>query len=567
MMLRNPSGKFFLVILFASSFLTTVNSWSVTPDPYPGITCERAIKDSKESWYPKPGKTWSDKVTKKLAWCELYGDGNNGQPSPLPPTTAASAGVWPNTNTRFYPGIYVYTDKNNPEPEVCTKAYNTMFGGRAKDFVYRDKQGKPKSYLGCFVQVELKKLYKNEKKAPHAYQTKCSRSTTARNPNWNNYNWEYLESFLNLPIVKKGGAKIYLQLQDTYADNSPLPVWMHDQNIGYKYASHYNGRPKGSLALWRRQTQYAMMDLSHALAKRFKGDKRLAGIQLVETFEQTSKMPADYPKNGRAGKSSCGAVANLKRGPAAMRQGRIFHAHGFKEADPNLMVIVMNAAKNVEAGYAGNLDKRDIPLNWGNKPRPAKWGLKDLPGQWGIAINGPLMFQKGCGSKAFGTNDCEGWSLENVQRHALANDRAVSVDSQSNEWKFDIEKNERACCRTGNQNPWGYNYWQGIYAFWPGHAGKERHIPTPSEWIWYYSGKPKKKGAAANSKLGQYGPDPAGVIPAHYFVVRNLPGKVMVSPDNHSNIVDTRTVQNYREAFDRFGPKGTGAMISFPKGY
>jgi hypothetical protein len=41
----------------------------------------------------------------------------------------------------------------------------------------------------------------------------------------------------------------------------------------------------------------------------------------------------------------------------------------------------------------------------------------------------------------------------------------------------------------------------------------------------------------------------------------------MVDPDDRSTVVDTRTSENYAEAFDSFGPPGTGAMISFPDNY
>ncbi|MES9970479.1 MAG: hypothetical protein ABW092_10640 [Candidatus Thiodiazotropha sp.] len=442
-----------------------------------------------------------------------------------------------------------------------------MFGEGADRWVYRDEQGNPKSYLGCFVQIELKKLYKDERRAPHAYAGQCSRSETAQDPNWDNYNWEYIEGFLNLPMVKEGGAKIYLQLQGTYAAHSPLPTWMHTQDIGYQYPSVYNGSSKWSLALWRRQTQYALMDLGHALGKRFKGDERLAAIHLPESFEQTRYMPSDYPQDGAGTSTPCGIVANLDRGAQAMRQGRIFQAHGIKEGDPNLMVIVMNAAARVEEGYAGEFSRRDMSPSWGNKPLPMRWGLKDLPGQWGVSTNGALMFQNGCGTNAFGQHDCQGWALDNVQRHALANDRVVSVDAQSREWIIDKDYLNGSCCRYGDENPWGSYSWDGVYAFWPGQNGKLRHIPTPAEWAWYYSGEPKKQGSAGDSGLGQYGRDPGGVIPAHYFVVRNLPVPAMVDPDDRSVVVDTRTPENYAEAFDTFGPTGTGAMISFPEGY
>lgn len=557
-------NKLVLRILLFTLLVTPISisstiAHSAQSDPYPSISCAFARQESQKPWFPS-GKTYSNRIQAKLEWC-----GSSKVDVSAALRTSTSNGVWPNTNTRFYPGIYLYTDKSNPEPSTCTQLYNSMFGSRASDYVYKDSKGNQKSYLGCFVQIELKKFYKDPSKAPHAYSGTCSRSSVARNPGWSNYNWSYLESFLNLPIVKNGNVKIYLQLQDTYAKRSPLPSWMHNQKIGYRYISHYDGSEKWSVALWRREAQYALMDLSHAIAKRFKGDKRLSAIQLPESFSQARPMPSDYI--GTAKKSGCGRVGNIDRSDFALKQGRVFQAHGIKEGDPNMLVIVMNAGIGKENGFSGSYTAKDTPITWGNKSKPSRWGLMHLPGQWGVAANGPLMFQNGCGTRPFGELDCKGRSLKKMQRHALANDRVVSIDSQSNEWKLEKEYLTGACCRKGNQNPWGYNYWKGIYAYWPGHAGKYRYIPTPAEWVWYYSGKPRKQGAAANSKLGQYGPDPAGVIPAHYFVVRVLPERSMVSPDNYSRVVDTRTAKNYLDAFKAFGPKGTGAMISFPKGY
>jgi hypothetical protein len=63
------------------------------------------------------------------------------------------------------------------------------------------------------------------------------------------------------------------------------------------------------------------------------------------------------------------------------------------------------------------------------------------------------MFQNGCGSKAFGHHDCQDWALENIQRHALANDRVVSVDSQDHEWLIDKDSLTGSRCRLGDENP------------------------------------------------------------------------------------------------------------------
>jgi len=87
-------------------------------------------------------------------------------------------------------------------------------------------------------------------------------------------------------------------------------------------------------------------------------------------------------------------------------------------------------------------------------------------------------------------------------------------------------------------NPWGYS--------------NMSVAQTPSHIIWALSGAPK--GIIKDSKLGQTGDDPPGIIPVHNIIVEF---DKSWSP----------TVSEWHTAIDTFGPPGTFAFPYLPPGY
>lgn len=442
--------------------------------------------------------------------------------------------VWPGTTTRFFPGIYFGAGRNG-EPGKCTQVFDEAFGpnDRGESWRAEDERGNKITFLGCFMTIDVRRLYVDESLAPHAYDQDCARSSTAQDPGWSNYDWAYIESFFDEPFIADEGGKLYLQLDDIYGGN-PLPQWMDAQGLGYAN--------QGAAALWRQKTTNALMDVLQAFATRFAGDDRIAAVMLTETYRQSDPMPDDF----FGSEPACGNVDGLTS-ISAKRQGRIYEAVALKDGDPDLMVIVMNLTPAMEDGHGASSP-----------------GMNDLPGQWGAASNGAQLFVGGCGSGTHGDVDCDQGAHSGfwaVQKYGVTGSHAASVDTQSNEWTISND----SCCRLDDENPWGDDPWSYVSGYWPGQGGEWKNQPTPSQWVWYYSGEPRNP--SDDSALGQSGRDPGGVSPVSYFVCRNLPGPVMQASESDDTRVDTRTYENFAEAFDTFGPPGTGAMFRLPEGY
>jgi len=93
----------------------------------------------------------------------------------------------------------------------------------------------------------------------------------------------------------------------------------------------------------------------------------------------------------------------------------------------------------------------------------------------------------------------------------------------------------------GIPNPWGYS---------------NQKVPqTASHILWALSGKPK--GENKDSRLGQQGEDPPGIMPVHTVFIdwKTTWGK------------NNPTLQQWHTAIDTFGPPGTFAFPYLPSGY
>lgn len=455
------------------------------------------------------------------------GDGGAGGGGP------AARGVWPGTTTRFFPGIYFVAGRN-PTPDRFTTVFDQGFAAHDDGERWRDEDdaGHKITYVGCAAWVNVEQFYVDPTEAPADYGTICARSSTAADPDWSNYDWSYLENLLAADPIANGGAKLFLAIDDTFGN--PLPTWMIDQEMDFL--------TERRAALWRQRTTFALMDFLEAFATRFAGDDRIAAVMLTETYAGGGTMPADYD----SGASACGNVDGLS-GIDAMRQGRIYEAVALKSGDPDQLVMVMNLVPAMHTGYGTGSP-----------------GMNDLPGQWGALVNGARFFGGTCGSGTAGEVDCTElphsgfWSQ---QSFGLTGSHAAGVDTQSNEWEF----SDDGCCRLGDANPWGVDPWPTVTGYWPGQGGEWKEQPTPAQWVWYYGDEPKN--AADDSGLGQSGRDPGGVSPVHYYLARVRPPPEIQASEADDTSADTRTYDAFAEAFETFGPPGTGAMFRYPDGY
>jgi hypothetical protein len=180
--------------------------------------------------------------------------GGGGGSGPVEP-------LWPGTTTGFFPGIY-FLGGRNPQPSRCTQVWDEAFGpyNDGEDWRAEDAHGNKITYLGCFITIDIRRLYVDESLAPHGYDQECTRSSAAQDPGWSNYDWAYVESFFDEAFIAERGGKLYIQLDDIYGGN-PLPQWMDDQGLGYA--------SQGAAALWRQKTTNALMDVMQAFATRF----------------------------------------------------------------------------------------------------------------------------------------------------------------------------------------------------------------------------------------------------------------------------------------------------------
>ena len=201
-------------------------------------------------------------------------------------------------------------------------------------------------------------------------------------------------------------------------------------------------------------------------------------------------------------------------------------------------------------------------------------GLDDLPGVQGVSVQDVKFFVHSCGRSPVGTPDClKGrWAQHWLAQQAMIrDDLAVMVHSERNGWHVDTKEPRRA----GSLNPWNVARWPKVDSPWDGEqvGGVGTHMfPDPMFWVWYCSGSPKAEGAAADSELGQPGPDPAGVIPAHFYEP-SLPWCAKPGCANDGGrFADSwyrgnLSRERFRKAFEIFGPSGTKAMFALPKGY
>ncbi|OPZ07503.1 MAG: hypothetical protein BWZ10_02811 [candidate division BRC1 bacterium ADurb.BinA364] len=276
---------------------------------------------------------------------------------------------------------------------------------------------------------------------------------------------------------------------------------------------------------------YMWQDILAAFAARHRDDTRIAAVLFDELYPRMWEPHVDL----------CGNVHELDD-PQAVNSAQMELMKAYLEQDPGMLCA---------------------PINWysGIEPIREKWekgfgngspGADDLPGVQGHYRQDPRFFQNGLGKDAeSGIDDIRNSFMNDylIQYYGVKKLAPVFAGTEGTGWYLDTHD-----YRTGNENPWNAAPWPQEGDSLPNDDGNP--MPSARFWAWYYSGAPKAKGGAADSRLGQEGPDPSGVVPANFY----CPDVVEGNRFGHS-------VERWLAAFRTFGPKGTQAMFAHPDGY
>jgi len=464
-----------------------------------------------------------------------------------PSNTSAAEPVWPGTQTRFYPGIYPRVTGQNLDVSAIESGLNDWWGNVDRDLYREEKNGRRLTHLGIKCTFGAKTIFSsywyNHATGPYDYENNCSNSAVMQDPNavvsgQPVYNWSWFDGILALPLIASGECKVIFKFDDQGIVWDHCNWWVTQgmMNADLDHPRKYD---------WA----YARckMDFLKAFATHYAGDPKIAGFEIEEY--------AGVENDGW----TCSPVVPDQNWQISAENGSSFYpAKAMLEADPTLMIFFIGAAAFCDRYFEG---------------AGTGLGMDDLPGVQGVSVQDVKPFVNTCGEGEPGDDDCPSgaWAQHWLgQQGMLRNDLAVMVHSERNGWR--MYATDR---RVGAENPWGVTQWPALDAPWDGEqvGGVGSHMmPDPAFWVWYCSGPPRAEGAAADSELGQAGPDPAGVIPAVFYEA-SLPwctGAGCASDDG--KFADSWHLGNlsrdrFRKAFRMFGPAGTKAMFDLPDGY
>jgi hypothetical protein len=396
---------------------------------------------------------------------------------------------------KFYPGFIVDDDESPSTPAKLESAWQKFFDG-ARKTTYRP----PGVYGGLIFRRAMNLYYKNENVRP----------TNPANPNDPNYDWSGLDAAFNINAVQNEGALLVLSIGfNTWGSTPSLPKWL----INAPYDALWIRGTGGSMPKLYRYVGPDERGLTNRGTSPYVVDELLMFVQamhdhLVATgninkvmfvwgweMEPVTPYPADYVK------------ADFYHGLGLLNSGvaKIF-------AKSNIYVT----ASSMTGDSAG----LDIRWQYMNNPL--------------VGMNFPDM------------------KLDNTVLAKLTS--AIRFNDRNGVYQKDIRPLEQQTEANGQRpniyfdpaipNPWGYS----------ATTTKE----TYSHIVWALSGSPKATDPAKrDSKLGQVGEDPPGIMPVHDLVViwGNTYG------------VNAPTIDEVHKAIDTFGPPGTFAFPYFPPGY
>ncbi|MBN1673492.1 MAG: hypothetical protein JXR37_20775 [Kiritimatiellae bacterium] len=459
--------------------------------------------------------------------------------------------VWPGSATRFYPGIY---PRANGEPAAIAKVLDEWWAHVDRDTYREVRNGRRLTHVGLkcsfLPNAVFAPYWREHEKGPHDYAGSRTNSVLMQNPDavvdgHKVYDWSWFDAILAFPLVEQGECKVIFKIDDQGIGRRNFPRWWVTQGMMLK---EHGDHPRKYDWVYA----WCKMDFLQAFATRYAGNPKIAGFEIEEYAGIRDEGPV------------CGYVVPDQSWQVSAENGSsLYPAKAMLEADPSLMIFFIGAAACCDQYFEG---------------AGSGLGLDDLPGVQGVCVQDVHFFVHSCGEAAPGTPDCPPgrWAQHWLAQQAMIrDDLAVMVHAERNGWRVRAKNpNNR---RGGNLNPWNVAVWPKTDQAWDGEkvGGAGTYMfPDAAFWVWYCSGPPKARGPAADSRLGQPGPDPAGVIPAHFYEP-SLPwvdkpgdkkeGRWRNAADSWNKI--NLNPDRYRKAFELFGPSGTQAMFAFPKGY
>ena len=461
--------------------------------------------------------------------------------------------VWPGTSTRYYPGIYPAYTERGTERFSASRVQNyweSWFKGRENN--YKEFVGDtPVTHLGVSIFIDpslfFTEHWRNSSTQPYNWKGICDRISAAADPDAAPngqplYEWSRWDELLNQPFIAKNGGKVILKIQQTYTGNKNdrSPQWM--RNEGYIVPSNNDNWWHSQMQDWA--TVYMWQDIVAAFAARYKGDSRIASINMDEAY------PSDYQN-----RTMCGLVHNLKASKA-VNSGLIEIMKAYLDVDPGMLWAMVNWHSAEYDTPVSSIDR------WESGYGGQTIGVNDLPGVQGHWINDPKFFNT-MGSGSPGTVDAKesgGMNTYLYQYYGVNRTAPVFAGHEAHGWN--LRDSARETHRTGSANPWNIKKWPRAGGSLPNDGGKM--FPSARFWAWYMSGAPRAEGDKADSKLGQVGRDPAGVAPANFYVMA-VP--TWFREDRPAWNKTNLSIQSWLDAFDTFGPRGTKAMFAHPDGY
>jgi hypothetical protein len=319
-------------------------------------------------------------------------------------------------------------------------------------------------------------------------------------PNDQAYTWKTLDDILNSSLIAPDKIDgISLRLLTGNSETRSHPQWAVTEGNVWTCPANKIEYP----LFWNNDWQLMkdLKDFLTAFGKRYKDNPRLHILQFPENIWATN-----------ACKKQMGHSANKCSREVAER---CVHA---AKVMPNTIILTGGIGDTTGGGAASIVDL--------------------VANQVGGFMPDPRFFRKNNGTKLWPEVTCD-WSYGWMQKNAVK--VPMGYATEPNGWWSDGFK--------GAPNPFGYK--AGENPPMVGTIGAQIAL-------WYVSGEPR--GPIKDSKLGQAGDDPGGIIPSSWFYFNSYPWSKKKYP----------SLEDWDAAFQTFAwgqGKGTNAFPYVPPGF
>lgn len=428
-------------------------------------------------------------------------EGNTGSKSgPVFATIAPpGGGVFPGTTLKFYPGFVIAGTENESASSIEARWQKLFTASPDRKTSYRPKG----IYGGVAVRLNWNRFYVNQSVRPE-------------NPKDHNdpaYDWSKLDAVFAINAVQNEGALVYIEVEDiSYFSTPKAPAWLATAPHNGIFLSGVDDG-SGSQKAIPKYYRYANPDV--------RGISTDTNYPIVEEFAYFHEAMHDHLV----------ATANIDKVMGVSGGGEVYLGSGFTPpSDWNQNNFYHGTALR-HTLLAKVWAESQIFVHAGSLTTGS---YKDIAWDY---MQDPLRGMSFPDMKLNGTNN-----IGSISR--FYDDTGMIYQKDNRPLRQGTEGNgQRATTNfaPGIPNPWGYS---GVT------------VPqTPSHILWVLSGEPK--GANKDSRLGQAGDDPAGLMPVHQIVIDFNRSWQKYSPD----------VSEWHTAIDTFGPPGTFAFPYLPIGY